>query len=228
MNEHCPLCSAAPSNEITIRGKRRFDVCGGCGLVYARRAELPSAEARRERYLLHRNGSEDAGYCAFLRRAIDAALPHLRPGARGLDFGCGPAPTLSRLAEAAGIRMTDYDPLFRNVRLEPPYDVVFSTECFEHFDDPAAEMARIRGLLEDGGILSVMTEAWDECTDFERWHYASDPTHIAFYSSRTFDYVCRAFGFELAGGDGKRVFVFRKKSCRTDVTPVTESKESSR
>jgi 2-polyprenyl-3-methyl-5-hydroxy-6-metoxy-1,4-benzoquinol methylase len=178
--------------------------------VYAERAEILPPERLKERYRLHENGIDNEGYRAFLSRALDAARPYWRPGARGLDFGCGPGPTLSRLAEREGLVMTDYDPLFFDVPLQGPYDVVFSTECFEHFEDPSREIARVAALLREGGVLCVMTELWNEATDFGSWYYAADPTHVCFYSKETLDHVCRRFGLTLLAGDGKRVFVFSK------------------
>lgn len=171
-----------------------------------------SRSEARERYLLHRNGIEDEGYRDFLSRAVDAALPVLTASSRGLDYGCGPVPTLSRLLEARGYRMTDYDPLFRDGTLEPQYDFIFSTECFEHFEDPSRDIARVVDLLAVGGILTVMTELWGAETDLESWHYLSDPTHVSLYSERTLGYVCGRYGLELVAGDGRRVFVLRKRS----------------
>lgn len=207
----CPLCGAAPHRKFLARTRTLFE-CGDCCLVYVERSQLLSQERLKERYLFHENGIENDGYRAFLSRAIDAARPYLSPGARGLDFGCGPGPVLSRLAEREGLTMTDYDPLFHDVPLDPPYDVIFSTECFEHFEEPARDIARVAALLREEGLLCIMTEVWDGATDFGSWYYAADPTHVSFYSQGTFDHMCRIFGLKRLGGDGKRVFIFSKSS----------------
>lgn len=169
-----------------------------------------SPSAARERYLSHRNGREDRGYCDFLHRAIDAARPYLSAGSKGLDYGCGPSPTLSGLLGDLGYRMTDYDPLFRDVPLESSYDFIFSTECFEHFEEPAREIARVVSLLAPGGLLTVMTELWREGMDLDRWHYLSDPTHVSLYTERSLAYIRRVFGLRPVSGDGQRVFVLRR------------------
>ncbi len=207
----CPLCGAAPRRRFSAR-TRALSECGLCRLVYADKSEFLSPERLKERYLFHENSIENDGYRAFLSRVIDAARPHWRPGARGLDFGCGPGPVLSTLAGREGLVMTDYDPIFHDVPLDPPYDIIFSTECFEHFEEPARDIARVAALLREGGLLCIMTEAWNETTDFGSWYYAADPTHVSFYSRETFDHVCRTFGLKWLTGDGKRVFIFSKNS----------------
>lgn len=58
--------------------------------------------------------------------------------------------------------------------------------------------------------LLVMTELWNESTDFRSWYYACDPTHVVFYSQKTLAYICQVFGIRQIAGDGKRVFVFQK------------------
>ncbi len=205
----CPLCGTVADGVVASRDKK-LHACGGCGLVFADPADRLPVEASKERYLLHNNRIEDRDYCNFLRRPIAAARPFLKPGSHGLDYGCGHGPVLSRLLEAEGFTMTDYDPLFFDVPLAEAYDFVFSTECFEHFEEPGLEIPKVLARLRAGGILTVMTEIWDDKTDFMEWYYATDPTHVSFYSARTLDYLCRTFGLRQVAGDGRRVFVFRR------------------
>lgn len=181
-------------------------------MVFLHPLERSSSSQLRERYLLHRNSIEDKGYCEFLGRVIQAARPFIPAGARGLDYGCGPVPTLSKLCAREGLAVSDYDPLFCNAPLEPPYDFIFATECFEHFEEPRAEIRRVVELLGNGGVLALMTELWDAETDFARWHYASDLSHVSFFAKETLDYLCRTFGLCQIAGDGQQVFVFRKAS----------------
>jgi hypothetical protein len=109
--QRCPLCTAEPEREVPSRDRRLLG-CGRCGLIFAQEADrLPLGEAKA-RYLLHENRIEDKAYCTFLSRSIKAALPFLKPGGHGLDYGCGHGPVLSRLLEREGFAMTDYDPLF--------------------------------------------------------------------------------------------------------------------
>ncbi len=206
---NCPLCgSEAPKKCFAVR--RSFYECPQCHLVFVEKSEHLSQHDLKKRYLLHENSIEQPGYCAFLNRAILAAKPFLGDGAKGLDFGCGPTPTLSQLAELEGIQMSNYDPLFFDAPLDPPYDVIFATECFEHFEEPAKDITRVVEGLHPRGILAVMTELWDEKADFKNWYYAMDPSHIVFYSRLTLEFICRQFKLKQVAGDGKRVFIFSK------------------
>jgi SAM-dependent methyltransferase len=205
----CPLCAGRTDKRVRTRDRSLY-ACGACGLLFADAADRLSQEEQKKRYLLHDNRIEDRDYCNFLSRPVRAAMPFLVPGSKGLDYGCGHGPVLSRLLEAQGFTMTDYDPLFFDVELEPSYDFIFSTECFEHFEEPAREIPKVLERLKPGGVLTVMTELWSEATDLADWYYATDPTHVSFYSEKTLDRLCGLFGMTRIAGDGRRVFVFRK------------------
>jgi len=188
---------------------RRYYLCGNCALIFVDPAQRLSPAEERARYLLHQNSPQDRGYVAFLNQLLQPLLLYLVEGARGLDYGCGPVPVLSRLAQAQGIACDDYDPFFVDGPLRPPYDVVFASECFEHFHHPAEEMARILALLKPGGFLGIMTERWTTLAAFEDWYYARDPTHVAFYHADTFDFICERFGLASVWRDEKRVIILR-------------------
>jgi len=202
----CPLCRNCKGLAI-VSGpdQREYFHCPDCWLVFADPRHHLAMEDEAARYRLHRNSLEDAGYVAFLRQAIDPLLPRLRPSMRGLDYGCGPSPTLSRILAQHGLRCDDYDPLFFSEELEPTYDFVFATECFEHFFRPADEVARLRSLLPVGGYLAIMTEPWDQLEKLPTWYYMHDPTHVVFYHRRTFDFICERFDFTRLPSEKERV-----------------------
>ena len=191
---------------------RRYYLCGNCALIFVDPAQRLSPAEERARYLLHQNSPQDRGYVAFLNQLLQPLLPYLGEGACGLDYGCGPVPVLSRLAQAQSIACDDYDPFFADSALNPPYDVVFASECFEHFHHPAEEMARIQGLLKPDGLLAIMTERWTTPAAFAGWYYARDPTHVAFYHADTFDFLCDRFGLTPVWRDEKRVIILRRNA----------------
>lgn len=211
----CPLChvSAAPGARVW-RGMdgRSYWRCPACQLVFGAVDERVSARVAAEHYRQHENGLENAGYVTFLRRGIDRLLPFLAPGMRGLDFGCGPEPTLARLIGRAGMDCEAYDPLFWPKQPAGAFDFVFATECFEHFEAPRREVAWIVSLMRPGGYLCVMTECWKSERAFSRWYYTRDPTHIVYFHAETFGYLGREFGLEALPSDDARVWLFRKGS----------------
>lgn len=195
----CPLCGAAPcAPEVPVQG-RRYAVCGGCGLTFMLPADRLPAQAERAVYDLHRNDPDDAGYRAFLDRLARPLAARLRPGMRGLDYGAGPGPALPAMLAARGFPTVAYDPLYAaNAELlQRRYDFIACSETAEHFHDPAAEFARLDGLLQPGGWLGLMTQWRLPERPFAVWGYARDPTHVCFYQARTLQWIARRHGWRL-------------------------------
>ncbi len=195
----CPLGAASPAHSFLVDGARAYLRCGRCSLVFLRPADRIPPLAEVMRYLEHRNSADDAGYVAFLSRLADPVSERLPAGARGLDFGCGPAPVLARLLTDRGLPCASYDPLFLpdERRLEETYDFVTCSEVVEHVHDPRALLERLAGLVAPGGLLAIMTRFHGIEAPFERWWYRRDPTHVCFYDERTMRWIAGRFGWTL-------------------------------
>lgn len=207
---NCPLCRAdACDNLLKSPDGRYFQCCPVCELIYTEKAFL-SEKSEKERYLEHNNGIEYPGYVAFLQRILTPALAHLEAGMHGLDYGCGPVPTLSILLERENMTCGNYDPLFfPALNREEEYDFIFATECFEHFFDPAKELKTLEHLLRPGGYLFVMTQMYtpENMSHFKDWYYANDPTHVVFYNEKTFEWIAEQFNLELLKADDRLIFL---------------------
>ncbi len=208
----CPLCRCGGSKILTFqtRKKRRYWHCRACNLVFLDTDALPTLEQEKEIYTFHQNSPEHPGYVAFLQRIIQPALTYLNPTMRGLDYGCGPGPTLSVLLEREDISCHNYDPIFFPDDPQGRYDFIFATECFEHFHSPAAELSHLSALLQPRGFLFVMTELWHERIDFRTWYYISDPSHVSFYHLNSFDFICRQYGFKILASYDARILLLQK------------------
>ena len=210
----CPLCGSRSSalfytEETNVpwhlyspespRGRGlRFFRCLTCDLIVKDPAIRPSAEQARRHYEKHNNDPHEPGYRAHLLRLLAPTTERLAPGARGLDFGCGPSLSLELLAREAGFDCSSFDPTFQAHRelLRPDsYDFVMCSEVIEHFEKPADEFRLLRQLLKPEGILGVMTQHPPE--SFPDWWYQRDPTHVCFYSEATFGHIARIFGLTL-------------------------------
>lgn len=195
----CPLCRSPDVRPFAhVHGRRYFD-CGVCGLVHLAEEDQPGAEAEREHYGTHRNDPGDPGYRRFLSQLSIPLVERLPEGARGLDYGSGPGPTLSVMLEEQGFGVELYDPFFAPDAdvLAHAYDFITCTETAEHFFSPADEFARLDATLRPGGWLGVMTEMLDEGRVFAGWRYARDPTHVSFYRPRTMEWIAARFGWML-------------------------------
>ncbi|HEU0015387.1 MAG TPA: class I SAM-dependent methyltransferase [Longimicrobium sp.] len=195
----CPLCASPRIAPFAQAHGRRYLDCAECGLVHAAPEDRLGPEAERAHYGTHRNDPADPGYRAFLARVADPLAARLAPGARGLDYGCGPGPALAMMMAERGFPTAVYDPFFAPdaEALRRTYDFITCTETAEHFFEPGDELARLDGLLRPGGILAVMTEVLEDGRDFAGWRYARDPTHVSFYRPRTLRWIAERHGWAM-------------------------------
>lgn len=184
----CPLCASTDTGHFHRDGRRDYHRCRQCSLVFVPPEQRLGPEEERAVYDQHENSPDDPGYRRFLSRLFDPLRDRLPPGARGLDFGSGPGPTLSVMFEEAGHPMAIYDPFYAldTSVLERSYDFITATEVVEHLFAPGRELAQLVDRLPSGGWLGLMTKRVTDQAAFARWHYILDPTHVAFFSEATF------------------------------------------
>lgn len=212
MSISCPLCMASHENRIISGADHRtYYLCAQCSLIFVDPCHLLPPDEEKRHYATHENHLQNEGYIHFLNQILEPMLPYMDSTMCGLDYGCGPGPTLSQLVKQQGMACDDYDPFFTHASLNPPYDFIFATECFEHFYRPADEMKHLSTWLKPDGLLGVMTERWTTIEQFKTWYYTKDPTHVCFYHANTFDYLCRQYGFLLMWQDTKRAAIFRRR-----------------
>jgi SAM-dependent methyltransferase len=201
----CPLCRAATVDFFHRDARRDYYRCAICELVFVPPNFFLSAAAEKACYDHHRNSPADAGYRRFLGRLYDPLVARLAVGACGLDFGCGPGPTLSVMLAQAGYPTAIYDPFYaadETVWLHR-YDFVTASEVVEHLHTPWAALQRLWQLLRPGGYLAVMTKRVGDSQAFSRWHYKLDPTHVIFFAEATFAWLAAQWGAdcEVVGPD---------------------------
>lgn len=207
----CPLCSAKQNRELKTTGQRQYYFCKFCHLIFLDRQYLPEPAEEVNRYREHRNSPDDPGYVNFLNKAILPALPYLKPGMQGLDYGCGPAPVLAQqLSQKHQIACEYYDPFFFPDLPDRQYDFIFSTEAFEHFFEPAREIEKLHQRLRPGAYLCLMTQCWESLEDFDQWWYRRDLTHVSFYHRETIRYISENWRMKLIYHAAQRVFILQK------------------
>src|SRR5690554_2709085 len=208
---HCPLCKSHSKKDIipAIYNRTLYH-CTQCDLVFAHPKDLLSAQEEKARYNNHENNIENAGYVAFLTQAITQATPYLQTKKQGLDFGCGPGPTLNLLLKQQGYSCDIYDQFFFSTLPNKKYDFIFATECFEHFHNPHKEIDTIYNHLAPKGVVIIMTELWEHTQQFSTWYYAADPTHVAFFNATTFTSICTTFGFTQLPSSNARIVILEK------------------
>lgn len=208
--KQCGLCQGQNLKVRVAPPERKYFECTDCGLIALDpQLRLPPNE-ERARYELHTNSFDECGYKDFLNRLVAPLTKMLTPGMVGLDYGCGPGPTISYLMNESGFKVENFDPFFfpREFSDDDKFDFITCTEVIEHFFEPRIEFERIASLLKPGGFLGIMTGVFDESIDFNSWWYRKDPTHVSIYQSKTFSWIASNFGWQMSTPN-KNVRIFK-------------------
>ena len=205
MNHSCPLCSYRLCSEYFQDKRRQYFQCQRCYLVFVNPRQRLTAAQEKSEYDLHQNNADDPAYRTFLSRLSNPMLERINTGDAGLDFGCGPGPTLSLMFTELGFDMEIYDVFYfdNQAVLEGRYEFITATEVLEHLFEPGMEIERLWRLLVEGGRFGVMTKLLTSLESFSRWHYKNDQTHVCFYSRETFQWLSKHLdaGLEFIGKD---------------------------
>ena len=195
---------------MTVAG-RHYYRCPGCMATFLSPGQRPDATTEKAVYDDHRNEIHDPGYRRFLGKLASGLIPLLPPGARGMDFGCGPGPALVAMLQESGFDAVGYDPWYYPDQglLSETYDFITCTEVVEHLHDPAGTFRLLDECLKHGGWLGVMTCFQTDDARFAAWHYRRDPTHVVFYREATMRVLAARFGWECRI-PRKDVALFRK------------------
>lgn len=210
----CRLCSEAVAPIASEPPLNGYERCASCGYVQLRRELLPTPEAERARYLLHRNDPAEPGYRAWLSAFMDALEPYLRAGVEILDFGSGPVPALGVIAAERGYGYAPYDPFFApdGRWRSRDWEAIAVHEVAEHLAEPAAAFAELAAALAPGGVLGVRTRYQPEGLEgFARWRYRQDSTHVGFFSSDCLHRAMNRLSLIRVYDDGREIAIFRRE-----------------
>jgi hypothetical protein len=72
--------------------------------------------------------------------------------------------------------------------LNKDYDFILMIEVIEHLRDPYGDLSNLKSRLRKGGKMFIKTQLMHPQRDFSSWPYQRDPTHVQFFSQKTFDY----------------------------------------
>lgn len=208
----CPLCAGA-EKKLYFQDRRNFWQCAECQLVFVLPEQYLSAANEKKIYDLHDNRIDDVGYRRFLSRLFDPLLPRLAPGAKGLDFGCGPGPALAAMFKERGFDVSVYDIFYApdQTVFNQHYAFITATEVIEHLHQPGAVLAQLWSLLDDGGVLALMTKLVIDQQAFSRWHYKNDLTHVCFFSKPTFSWLAKRLNAKWQQLDSDVAFFIKNK-----------------
>ena len=207
----CPLCNTNQKLAFLSDAEREYYRCSCCDLIFVPREYHLSEIDQRARYDSHNNDPGDLRYRNFFKQLLVPLLAILPSNSHGLDFGSGPGPTLSLMLEECGHKVDLYDKFYaqNDAVFQNRYDFITVTEVVEHLPNPLKDLEVLVKILQRGGILAIMTEIISPQLDFTNWYYKNDPSHVCFYSEKTFFYLANLLGLEIVTLS-ERVIILRK------------------
>jgi len=213
----CILCGTSESahfhrdQKTTDSPLRDYFRCSLCKLIFIHPDQRLAPEEEFRRYELHENNPDDPQYRDFLKRMFEPIQERINPSSYGLDFGSGPGPTLNIMFQEAGHTVRIFDIFYANhpAVFSDKYDFITLTEALEHLFHPLDELNRLWSCLIPGGWMGIMTKISTDLEAFRKWHYKNDPTHVAFFSRHTFDWLGRYWNTKPEF-IGKDVVLFKK------------------
>ncbi|MGM0548484.1 MAG: class I SAM-dependent methyltransferase [Bacillota bacterium] len=209
------LCKLCGSSDLDLLGtKDKYYYCNNCQLIFIEPEAVVEPEVEKSRYEGHDNNHQNEGYVQmfedFIKQVIEPQLD-LKQIDSVLEFGCGPGPVLADLLAAKDLDVQLYDPYFYPEEdfKEKKYDLITSTEVFEHFVDPVKEIKLLKSLLKEGGYLAIMTSFHPGPAEFSDWWYTWDQTHITFYNHKTFKKIAAKYGLEIVYTDQQKYILLK-------------------
>lgn len=197
MNDYniCPLCKTKG-----IKFKDNYYNCPECKAVFKDKRFYPSRGEEFERYESHNNDVNDTGYQKFVNPIVSSVLRDFLPEHRGLDYGGGFAPVITKILRDNNYNIKVYDPFFRNNKslLSQKYDYIVACEVIEHFHKPYEEFTGLEKILNDNGKIYCMTHIYNNSIPFDNWYYKNDETHVIIYRSETIKWIIRHTDFSDA------------------------------
>ena len=205
--QQCILCQSNKTALYYQDHNRRYCNCSTCGCVFIPHEELPGFKEEKERYLSHQNDVEDRGFQKFVSPMVKAIKKNHTTKEKGLDFGAGTGPVVSKLLRDLNYKMALYDPFFHPNKdpLNNSYDFIVCCEVIEHLHNPLKEFILLKKLLNQIGVLYCMTDLLPEKEDFKNWYYKNDFTHVIFYTPKTLQWIQKKVGFKHLSIDNRLI-----------------------
>lgn len=209
----CKICNQKVNRFEDNQLQKEFYQCPHCELIFLDEKYLVSSKREKSQYDNHNNSLEDAGYVKMFEDFLDFFWEDIKENTKiSLDFGSGPGPVLNTLIQRRGVSCEIYDKFYQQDKIYEgkKYDLITSTEVFEHLDNPQEMLEFFKKHLHVKGHVALMTLFHtNKQEDFLKWWYRRDPTHITFFTPKTFEVLAVQCGFKVVKTDDKRIILLQ-------------------
>jgi len=214
---NCNICGCEDFDKKRIDFKkwgRTYYKCNNCQFIFCDENDILTEKEESKKYEKHNNFIDDPEYRAYFKRFIDEVREYIPKGSQILDYGSGPEPVLADVFKELGYSPKTYDKYFNeNSKYKDfNYDVITSTEVFEHIYRPMEVLKDLDKLLNRNGHIILMTNFhYNDWERFRNWWYMKDLTHIVFFNERTFEVLAKELNYEVVYNNNKNIVVLRKR-----------------
>lgn len=215
---HCHICEQNTQSFRHEKTNITYYHCHACEYIFKSPECHQDFATQKERYNLHTNDENDAGYIAYFQRFLDFVLPNIdKPKDKllsALDFGCGASSILAEMLDKEEIACDYFDPIYHPDLAETKkYNLIVSTEVFEHLHNPKVVFKSLVERLEKDGYLAIQTQFHtNDSEDFKKWYYHQDSTHIVFFTAKTFKVLSEYFHCVVIADNGNNIIILQKRS----------------
>ena len=210
----CKLCFVPTRCINDIKKDLTYYRCSSCGFVSLDDRYVVTKVEEKKKYDQHNNSLANEGYVQMFEDFIElTVVPYLSTLQTALDFGSGPEPVLSVLLERRGLEVDIYDLYYapQKVYEAKKYDLITSTEVFEHLAKPLEVLKLLVEHLNDNGYIALMTKfPPKDDQEFLNWWYRRDPTHISFFTPQSFEIMAKKVGLEVVKTINDNIVIFKK------------------
>ena len=210
----CLICKKNTKFIEDKKNKWHFFHCEKCEFIFKDPANYVDSTKELKQYQNHNNTMQSSGYVemfdVFMKITFERYLKNIKTV---LEFGSGPGPVLAELLKQKGLDVDIYDKFFapKKVYENKQYDLITSTEVLEHIQNPVEIFGFFASHLNKGGYLAIMTQFHQNNTsEFQKWWYKNDPTHICFFRPYTFEVLASISGFEVLKHDFKKSVLLKR------------------
>ncbi len=204
----CIICKSETKTFFDLGVKCTTHHCLECGVISKDIQHHPTQKQELHQYSMHNNSLENRGYVEMFEQFLEFTLANTKEVKTVLDFGSGPTPVLSYLLEKKGFKTTIYDKHFAPKPIVGKYDLITSTEVFEHLDSPLKTLKKLKSHLNANATISIMTQFHTDRLDFyKQWWYRKDPTHITFFTPHTFQVLAKMLDMKVVACDDQKQIV---------------------
>ncbi len=210
----CKICNSVTISITNTKTARFYHRCLECDYIFLDEKFYLNDVEEKKHYDNHHNNIESIGYVKMFEKLIKEFVePNKAQIKNALDFGCGEGEVLPILLERVGIACDRYDLFYhpKKVYEDKKYNLIVSTEVFEHLSQPKESLEMLLSHLNDNGYLLLMSAFHpSDDEEFLKWYYIQDITHIGFFSMKTFEYIANKYKLNIVSNNEKNIILFSR------------------